>query len=158
MQLEHTVVNRLERLSKNLNNESDQARGWLDDLKEELIAKRQAEAEAQYRRDALMTRMMIEMNQVHCVELLEEMNRELLNNEGRVEPIYTTRHELCLSWPTTAGRNEIYVAIDTKPNEDKLILVVRGEEEQQIPVNQDALKRALVQVFRKPSFNVHKWQ
>lgn len=158
MQLEPSVVSRLERLGKNLSGESSYERGWLDELKEELLAKRQAEAEAQYRRDALMTRMMIEMNHVHCVELLEEMNRELLDNNGRVEPIYTTRHELCLSWPTTSGRNEIYVAIDTKPNEDRLVLVVRGEEEQFIPVDEEALKYALVQAFRQPSFNVHKWQ
>lgn len=158
MQLEQTRLNRLAHLGKNLNNESNQEKGWLDELKAEQVAKRQAEAEAQYRRDALMTRMMIAMNQVHCVELLEEMNRELLNSEGRVEPIYTTRHELCLSWPITAGRNEVYVAIDTKANEDKLILVVRGEDEQLISVNEEALKKALIQAFRNPAFNVHKWQ
>ena len=136
--------------------EAGREKGWLTDLKVELENKRQLEAEAQYRRDALMTRTIMEMNRVHCVELLEEMNRELLHMEGRVEPVFTTRHELCLSWAVSGGRREIYVAIDTKEgsNDEKLVLVVRGEVEQIIDVNEDKLKQALITAFRKPLFNL----
>jgi hypothetical protein len=160
MQVEQTLASRLERLGKHQPSEPTHAKGWLDDLKDEIAARRQAEAVAQYQRDALMTRMMIELNRVHAVELLEEMNRELLDNDGRVEPIYTTRHELCLSWPTVNGRHEIYVAADVRPGyaDERLILAVRGEDEQIVSMDEEALKGALIKAFRQPLLNIHKWQ
>lgn len=159
MHVEQTLASRLERLGKNQPSDSDSEKSWLDELKTEIEAQEQAEAAAQYHRDALMTKMMMELSRVRGVELLEEMNRELLKNEGRVEPIYTTRHELCLSWPTVGGRKEIYVAADSKAGSlDELILIVRGQEEFVTDVDEAALKQALVRAFRKPLLNVHKWQ
>ncbi len=131
--------------------------GWLDELKAELEAKRQAEAEAQYRRDAMITRLMFELTRVHCVELLEEMNRELLNREGRVEPVYTDRHELCFSWPVAGGRNQITVGADYDEEAHQAVLIVTGQEIQRTPVEENALKTALIKAFREPLFSVYRW-
>jgi|GEM_PF-1520100 len=131
--------------------------GWLEDLKTELEAKRQAEAEAQYRRDAMITRLMFELSRVHCVELLEEMNRELVNREGRVEPVYTDRHELCFSWPVAGGRNQLTVGADFDDNSNQALLVVTGAEVERLPIEEEALKKALVKAFRAPLFNVYRW-
>jgi hypothetical protein len=131
--------------------------GWLDELKAELEAKRQAEAEAQYRRDAMITRLMFELTRVHCVELLEEMNRELLNREGRVEPVYTDRHELCFSWPVAGGRNQITVGADYDEESHQAVLIVTGQEIRRTPVEENALKVALIKAFREPLFSVYRW-
>jgi hypothetical protein len=145
---------RLERVTGKLNSPGD---SWLDELKAEIEARRQAEAELQYRRDAMVARLMMELNRVHCVELLEEMNRELLNREGRVEPVYTDRHELCFSWPVPGGRNQITVGTDFDPSNGQVFLVVTGNEVQRMPVDESQLKKALIRAFREPMFNVYRW-
>ena len=130
---------------------------WLAELKREVEARRLAEAQAQYRRDAMMTRLMFEMNRVRVVELLEEMNRELLDRQGRVEPVYTTRHELCLSWPVAGGRNQIRVGGDYDDVTSAVFLVVTAQHEQRLPIIEDDLKKALIIAFREPLFDVYRW-
>jgi hypothetical protein len=130
---------------------------WLTDLRQEMEARRLAEAQAQYRRDQIMTRIMFEMSRLQTVELLEEMNRELLEGQGRVEPVYTTRHELCLSWSVTNGRNLIRVGADYDEDNNEIILVVTGAYEQRTVPNEAALKRALIEVFRQPHFDNYRW-
>ncbi|MEI7554765.1 hypothetical protein [Candidatus Chlorohelix sp.] len=130
---------------------------WLDEIKAELEAKRQAEAVLQYRRDAMVTRLMFELNRVHCVELLEEMNRELLNRDGRVEPVYTVRHELSLTWPVPGGKNHINVGADFDDDSQEIYLVVTGKEVNHISVDETALKAALINAFRNPEFEVYRW-
>lgn len=130
---------------------------WLAALKRDVEAKRLAEAQAQYRRDAIMTRLMFELNRVRAVELLEEMNRELLDRQGRVEPVYTSRHELCLSWSAPGGRNQIRVGAEFDEDENEVFLIVSGQQEQRLPITEDALKQALVKVFRHPYFDIYRW-
>lgn len=148
------VAQRLEKLE----NQTDalEPNNWLAELKREMDSKRRAEAEAQYKRDSMTTRLMYDLNRVHAVELLEEMNRVLLNREGRVEPIFTNRHELCFSWPITGGRYQIRVGADTD-EAGGTCLVVSGQEEQRIPVDEEELKKALIKAFREPYFNVYRW-
>jgi hypothetical protein len=159
MQDQIRLSNRLEKLEPfTLHEESsNQVNSWLDELKAEIEAKRRAEAEAQYRRDALITRLMFELNRVRCVELLEEMNRELVNREGRVEPVFTDKHELCFSWPVAGGRNQITVGADFKEDSNEIILLVSGQKILQIPPNEEELKKALIKSFREPQFNVYRW-
>lgn len=131
--------------------------GWLDQLKEEMEERRLAETEAQFRRDELMAMLLTQMNKVHSVELLEEMNRVLLDNQGRVEPIFTIRHELCLSWPVEGGRNKIAVGADYDDATDGYYLLVTGKDQQRIPTNEEDLKKALVKAFREPRFDDGSW-
>jgi hypothetical protein len=150
----NNVAHRLERLERE---EANDPNDWLAELKREMEAKRRAEAEAQYKRDALTTRLMFELNRVRTVELLEEMNRELLNREGRVEPIFTDRHELCFSWPVTGGRYQIRVGADYDDESGDTYLLVNGQDEQRIRVDDVELKQALLRAFREPYFNVYRW-
>lgn len=131
--------------------------GWLDQLKGEMEERRLAETEAQFRRDELMAILLTEMNKVRSVELLEEMNRELLDNQGRVEPIFTVRHELCLSWPVAGGRNKIAVGADYDDATNGYYLLVTGREQQRIPTSEEDLKKALVKAFRDPRFDDGSW-
>lgn len=130
---------------------------WLVDLKREVEARRLAEAQAQYKRDLLITRLMFELNRVRAVELLEEMNRELLNGQGRVEPVYTSRHELCFSWPTRGGLNQIRVGAEYNEDTDEVFLITTGLEEQRHSTSEEELKQALVKAFREPQFDIHRW-
>jgi hypothetical protein len=130
---------------------------WLTELRLEMDARRQAEAQAQYRRDQIMTRIMFEMSRLQAVELLEEMNRELLEGQGRVEPVYTTRHELCLSWSVTNGRNLIRVGADYDEDKNEVVLVVTGAQEERTMANDAALKGALIEAFREPFHDTYKW-
>ncbi len=130
---------------------------WLAELKREVEARRLAEAQAQYKRDVLMTRLMFEMNRVRAVELLEEMNRELLQGQGRVEPVYTSRHELCLSWPVPGGRNQMRVGAEYDEETDRVFLITTGLQEQRHPSTEDDLKKGLVKAFREPNFEVYRW-
>jgi hypothetical protein len=150
----NNVAHRLDRLDRE---EQVDPNDWLAELKRDIHAKRRAEAEAQYKRDALTTRLMFDLNRVHTVELLEEMNRELLNREGRVEPIFTDRHEICFSWPVTGGRHQIRVGAEHDDETGESYLLVNGQEEIRIPVEEEALKRALIKAFREPYFNVYRW-
>jgi hypothetical protein len=136
---------------------TDSTASWLAELKREVEARRLAEAQAQYKRDLLMTRLMFEMNQVRAVVLLEEINREILLGQGRVEPLYTTRHELCLSWPASGGCNQLRVGAEYDDLAEEVFLVVTGVEEQRIPADEEALKKALVKAFRSPYFDLHRW-
>ncbi|NWJ46646.1 MAG: hypothetical protein HXX14_20040 [Bacteroidetes bacterium] len=154
------LPSRLERHTGNLRrlDSSDSSAGsWLAEIKAELEAKRQADAVLQYRRDAMVTRLMFELNRVHCVELLEEMNRELLNREGRVEPVYNERHELSLTWPVPGGRNHINVGADFDDASERIYLVVTGNHIKHIPVDEAELKAALIGAFRNPQFEVYRW-
>ncbi|HEX2915033.1 MAG TPA: hypothetical protein VH186_29840 [Chloroflexia bacterium] len=130
---------------------------WLDELKREVEARRMAEAQAQYKRDAIMTRLMFELNRVRAVELLEEMNRELLDRQGRVEPVYNGRHELNLSWALPGGRNRIRVGAEYIEATSEVFLIVTGKEEQRVPANEEDLKNALVRAFREPYFDIYRW-
>lgn len=130
---------------------------WLADLRREVEARRLAEAQAQYKRDQIMTRLMFEMNRVRVVELLEEMNRNLLESQGRVEPVYTSRHELCLSWAVTSGRNLIRVGAEYDEEKSEVHLVITGSEEERVPCDERQLKKALVQAFREPHFDIYRW-
>lgn len=130
---------------------------WLAQLKQEMAERRLAETEAQYRRDELMTSLVARLNTVRAVELLEEMNRELLDKAGAVEPVYTVRHELCLSWPTQGGRNQISVAADYDDVTNGYFLLVTGKDQQRIPVMEEDLKKALVKAFREPHFDNYGW-
>jgi hypothetical protein len=150
-------LEKLEPFSIHEESSSGQPNGWLDELKAELEAKRRAEAEAQYKRDALITRLMFELNRVRCVELLEEMNRELVNREGRVEPVFTDKHELCFSWPVAGGRNQITVGADFNEATNEIYLLVSGQQVIRIPPNEAELKKALIKSFREPLFNVYRW-
>ncbi|MEI6043766.1 MAG: hypothetical protein WCS37_05185 [Chloroflexota bacterium] len=148
------VTHRLERFERE---EARDPNDWLAELKREVEAKHRAETEAQYKRDALTTRLMFELNRVHTVELLEEMNRALLNREGRVEPIFTDRHELCFSWPVTGGRYQIRVGADYDDESADTYLLVNGQDEQRIRVDDLELKQALIKAFREPYFNIYRW-
>jgi hypothetical protein len=97
------------------------------------------------------------MNKVRSVELLEEMNRELLNKQGRVEPIFTVRHELCLSWSVPGGHNKIAVGADYDEVTAGYFLVVTGKNQQRIPTTEEDLKKALVKAFREPRFDEFSW-
>lgn len=130
---------------------------WLADLRREVEARRLAEAQAQYKRDQIMTRLMFEMSRVRAVELLEEMNRALLEGQGRVEPVYTSRHELCLSWAVTSGRNLIRVGAEYDEDRNEIGLIVTGAEEVRLETDEKGLKRALVQAFREPHFDIYRW-
>jgi len=130
---------------------------WLVDLKREVEARRLAEAQAQYKRDLLITRLMFEMNRVKAVELLEEMNRELLDGQGRVEPVFTSRHELCFSWPAPGGRNQIRVGAEYDEETDAVFLITTGLEEQRHPTTEENLKQALITAFRNPYFDIYRW-
>lgn len=149
------LAHRLERLEHEA--EELEPDNWLTELKREMEGKRRAEAEAQYKRDSMTTRLMYDLNRVHTVELLEEMNRVLLNREGRVEPIFTDRHELCFSWPVTGGRYQIRVGADYDDDTGASYLLVSGQDQQRIPVDEDELKKALIKAFREPYFNVYRW-
>ena len=150
------MVRLIEQQEQNGTSEQE-ALGWLGDLKREVEARRLAEAQAQYKRDALVTRLMFELNRVRAVELLEEMNHELLDHQGRVEPVYTTRHELSLSWGAPGGRNQIRVGAEYDETLSQLFLVVTALDEQRLPVAEDELKKALVKAFREPHFDVYRW-
>jgi len=100
---------------------------------------------------------MYELNRVRTVELLEEMNRELVNREGRVEPIFTDRHELCFSWPITGGRYQVRVGAEYDEASGEAYLLVNGMEEQRIIATEEELKKSLVKAFREPYFNVYRW-
>ncbi len=130
---------------------------WLAQLKEEVEERRLAETDAQFRRDELMAHLLSEMNKVRSVELLEEMNREVLNNQGRVEPIFTVRHELCLSWPVSGGRNKIAVGADYDEATSGYYLLVNGKDQQRIPTTEEDLKKALLKAFREPRFDAGGW-
>jgi len=130
---------------------------WLAQVKQQMMERRLAETEAQYRRDALVATLVAALNKVRAVELLEEMNRELLDKEGAVEPIFTVRHELCLSWPAQGGRNKIAVAADFDEATSGYYLLVTGKEQQRIPTTEDDLKKALVKAFQEPRFNEYGW-
>ena len=130
---------------------------WLTDLKYEVEARRLAEAQAQYEHDAMITRLMFEMNRLHAVELLEEMNRVVLDRQGRVEPVYTTRHELCLSWAAMGGRHQIRVGAEYEADSSRVVLIVTGLHEQRVGASEDELKKALVKAFREPNFDIHRW-
>ncbi len=130
---------------------------WLGELKREVENRRLVEAQAQYKRDVLMTRLMFEMSRVHAVELLEEMNRELLDGQGRVEPVYTSRHELCLSWPVPGGHNEIRVGAEYDDEAEKVFLITNGLQEERLDCDEEALKKALIKAFRAPHFDIHRW-
>ncbi len=151
----NSVAHRLERLERG-EQELD-PNDWLAELRRDMESKRRAEAEAQYKRDAMTTRLMFELNRVRTVELLEEMNRALLNREGRVEPIFTDRHEICFSWPITGGRYQIRVGADYDDETGATCLLVNGQDEQKIAVSEVELKKALVKAFREPYFNVYRW-
>jgi hypothetical protein len=159
MQDQLRLSNRLEKLERFEFHEeaSSPHLGWLDELKSELEARRRSEAEAQYKRDAMITRLMYELNRVRCVELLEEMNRELVNREGRVEPVFTDRHELCFSWPVAGGRNQITVGADFNEETNQISLLVSGQHIQKVSTNEQELKKSLVKAFREPHFNVYRW-
>lgn len=158
MQDQLRLSNRFEKLERfEIHEESNPTGGWLDDLKSELETNRRAEAEAQYKRDALITRLMFELNRVRCVELLEEMNRELVNREGRVEPVFTDKHELCFSWPVAGGRNQITVGADFDDAKNEVYLAVTGQQVIRVHVKEEELKAALVKAFREPLFNVYRW-
>jgi len=150
----NNVANRLEKLERE---EIADPNDWLSELKRDMNAKRRAEAEAQYKRDTMTTRLMFDLNRVHTVELLEEMNRELLNREGRVEPIFTDRHEICFSWPVTGGRHQIRVGADYDEETGESYLLVNGQDEQRIGVEEAELKKALIKAFKEPYFNVYRW-
>lgn len=130
---------------------------WLAQLKQEVEERRLAETEAQFRRDELMAHLLSEMNKVRSVELLEEMNREVLEKQGRVEPIFTVRHELCLSWPVSGGRNKIAVGADYDEATAGYYLLVTGKDQQRIPTTEEDLKKALVKAFREPRFDDGGW-
>jgi len=150
----NNLVQRLEKIERDeLANPQD----WLSELKRDMETKRRVEAEAQYKRDAMTTRLMYELNRVRTVELLEEMNRELVNREGRVEPIFTDRHELCFSWPITGGRYQVRVGAEYDEASGEAYLLVNGMEEQRIIATEEELKKSLVKAFREPYFNVYRW-
>jgi hypothetical protein len=130
---------------------------WLAQLKQEMAERRLAEIEAQYRRDALMTNLVARLNKVRAVELLEEMNRELLDKAGAVEPVFTVRHELCLRWPAQGGRHQISVAADYDEATNGYYLLVTGKTQQRLPVTENDLKKALVNAFREPHFDNCDW-
>ncbi len=151
------MVDMIERQERGEGVDPAQTEHWLADLKREVEARRLTEAQAQYKRDAMMTRLMFEMNRVRAVELLEEMNQSLLDRQGRVEPVYTTRHELCLSWATPGGRNQIRVGADFDDATSEVFLVVSAEAEQHLPIDEPELKKALIKAFRKPHFDIYRW-
>ena len=152
------MVELIERQERGELADADEAKtSWLVDLKREVEARRLAEAQAQYKRDLLITRLMFEMNRVRAVELLEEMNRELLDGQGRVEPVYTSRHELCFSWPAPGGRNQIRVGAEFDEDADEVFLITTGLEGQRHPATEVDLKQALVKAFRRPYFDIYRW-
>lgn len=130
---------------------------WLAQVKHEMMERRMVETEAQYRRDALVTTLVAELNKVRAVELLEEMNRELLDKQGAVEPIFTVRHELCLSWPAQGGSSKVAVAADYDEATSGYYLLVTGKEQQRIPTTEEDLKKALLKAFREPRFEDYGW-
>ena len=143
--------------AKNRRNTPVSSGNWLAQVKQEMMERRLEETEAQFRRDALMTSLVAELNKVRAVELLEEMNRELLDKQGAVEPIFTIRHELCLSWPAQGGRNKIAVGADYDDATSGYYLLVTGKEQQRIPTTEEDLKKALVKAFREPRFDDYGW-
>lgn len=153
----NNLMQRLEKMERGQESGDKDPGDWLTDLRREVEARRRAEMEAQYKRDALTTRLVFELNRVHAVELLEEMNRVLLNREGRVEPIFTDRHELVFSWPVTGGRHQIRVRAEFDPETGEPFLLVNGHEEQRISSDEAELKQSLVKAFREPYFNLYRW-
>src|SRR5690348_9126115 len=152
------MVELIERQERGELADADEAKtSWLVDLKREVEARRLAEAQAQYKRDLLITRLMFEMNRVRAVELLEEMNRQLLEGQGRVEPVYTSRHELCFSWPAPGGRNQIRVGAEYNEETDEVFLITTGLDEQRHATTEQDLKHALIIAFRNPYFDIYRW-
>ncbi len=151
------MVELIERQERGQGLENLVAESWLSELKREVEMRRLAEAQAQYQRDVLMTRLMFEMNRVQAVELLEEMNRELLDKQGRVEPTFTNRHELCLSWSVPGGRNQIRVGAELDETTNEVLLLINGQEEQRLHATEPELKKALVKAFRQPHFDIYRW-